>query len=143
MYQFLASLTLILHFTFILFVIFGGLLFFVKRWAVYFHIPALCYGAYVEFAQSICPLTNVENYFLLKAEDRRIPRRRYRWARRLHQLTLSSARPRSSQPTRPDDRLAHCDRHHRRDAPPWQVVAVAPPPHRRHRRLVRAIHGPA
>ena len=69
MYQFLASLTLILHFTFILFVIFGGLLFFFKRWAIYFHVPALCYGAYVEFAQSICPLTNVENYFLLKAES--------------------------------------------------------------------------
>ena len=69
MYQFLASLTLILHFYFILFVIFGGLLFFVKRWAVYFHIPALCYGAYVEFTQSICPLTNVENYFLLKAQS--------------------------------------------------------------------------
>ena len=69
MYQFLASLTLILHCTFILFVIFGALLFFVKRWTVYFHVPALCYGAYVEFAQSICPLTNVENYFLLKAES--------------------------------------------------------------------------
>ena len=69
MYQFLANLTLILHFLFILFVVFGGLLFFVKRWAFYFHIPALCYGTYVEFTQSICPLTNLENYFLLKAQS--------------------------------------------------------------------------
>ena len=67
MYEFLATFTLIIHFLFIIFVIFGGLLFFVKAWALYFHIPALIYGAYVEFTQSICPLTYLENYFLTKA----------------------------------------------------------------------------
>ena len=67
MYEFLATLTLITHFLFIIFVIFGGLLFFVKAWTLYFHIPAFIYGAYMEFTQSICPLTYLENYFLTKA----------------------------------------------------------------------------
>lgn len=67
MYEFLATLTLIIHFLFILFVIFGGLLFFVKRWTLFFHIPAFIYGVYVELTQSICPLTYIENYFLTKA----------------------------------------------------------------------------
>ena len=67
MYEFLATLTLIIHFLFIIFVIFGALLFFIKRWILYFHIPAFLYGVYVELTQSICPLTYIENYFLTKA----------------------------------------------------------------------------
>ncbi|MFZ9599150.1 MAG: DUF2784 domain-containing protein [Candidatus Fonsibacter ubiquis] len=67
MYEFLATLTLIIHFLFILFVIFGALLFFIKPWILYFHIPAFLYGVYVELTQSICPLTYIENYFLTKA----------------------------------------------------------------------------
>jgi hypothetical protein len=67
MYEFLATLTLIIHFLFILFVIFGALLFFIKSWILYFHIPAFLYGVYVELTQSICPLTYLENYFLNKA----------------------------------------------------------------------------
>ena len=67
MYEFLATLTLIIHFLFIIFVIFGGLLFFIKRWILLFHIPAFLYGVYVELTQSICPLTYIENYFLTKA----------------------------------------------------------------------------
>ena len=67
MYEFLATLTLVLHFLFIIFVIFGALLFFIKRWVLYFHIPAFIYGAYIEFTQTICPLTYLENYLLNKA----------------------------------------------------------------------------
>ena len=67
MYEFLATLTLIIHFLFIIFVIFGGLLFFIKPWILFFHIPAFIYGVYVELTQSICPLTYLENYFLTKA----------------------------------------------------------------------------
>ena len=67
MYEFLATLTLVLHFLFIIFVIFGALLFFIKRWVLYFHIPAFIYGAYIEFTQTICPLTYLENYLLTKA----------------------------------------------------------------------------
>ena len=67
MYEFLATLTLIVHFLFIVFVVFGGLLFFIKAWTLYFHIPAFLYGAYMEFTQTICPLTYLENYLLNKA----------------------------------------------------------------------------
>ena len=67
MYEFLATLTLIIHFLFIIFVILGALLFFIKPWILYFQIPAFLYGVYVELTQSICPLTYVENYFLTKA----------------------------------------------------------------------------
>jgi len=67
MYESLATLTLIIHFLFIIFVIFGGLLFFIKPWTLYFHIPAFLYGVYIEFTQSICPLTYLENYLLTKA----------------------------------------------------------------------------
>ena len=67
MYEFLASLTLIIHFLFIIFVIFGAFLFFIKRWVLYFHIPAFIYVAYMEFTQTICPLTYLENYLLTKA----------------------------------------------------------------------------
>ena len=67
MYEFLATLSLIIHFLFIIFVIFGGLLFFIKPCTLYFHIPAFIYGAYVEFTQRICPLTYLENYLLTKA----------------------------------------------------------------------------
>jgi len=67
MYEFLATFTLIIHFLFIVYVILGGLLFFIKPWTLYFHIPAFLYGVYVEFTQSICSLTYLENYFLTKA----------------------------------------------------------------------------
>ena len=67
MYEFLATLALIIHFLFIIFVIFGGLLFFIKAWTLYFHIPAFLYGVYIEFTQSVCPLTYLENYLLTKA----------------------------------------------------------------------------
>jgi hypothetical protein len=32
------------------------------------HLPALIYGIYVEFTQSICPLTYLENFILQKAK---------------------------------------------------------------------------
>jgi len=67
MYEFLATFTLIIHFLFIVYVILGGLFFFIKPWTIYFHIPAFLYGLYVEFTQSICPLTYLENFFLSKA----------------------------------------------------------------------------
>ena len=67
MYESLATLTLIIHFLFIIFVIFGGLLFFIKSWTLYFHVPVFLYGVYIEFTQSVCPLTYLENYLLTKA----------------------------------------------------------------------------
>ena len=64
MYELFANLTLIIHFIFILFVIFGGLFFFIFSKIIYIHLPALFWGIYIELTNSICPLTYLENWFL-------------------------------------------------------------------------------
>lgn len=64
MYEFLSNLTLVIHLIFILFVIFGGLLFFWKPKIIYIHLPAFIWGSYVEFTNTVCPLTYLENWFL-------------------------------------------------------------------------------
>ena len=68
MYELFANLTLIAHLFFILFVIFGGLLFFIFSKVFYIHLPALLWGIYIELTNSVCPLTYLENWFLNKAE---------------------------------------------------------------------------
>tara|TARA_B100001115_G_scaffold37099_1_gene27384 strand:+ start:307 stop:666 length:360 start_codon:yes stop_codon:yes gene_type:complete len=68
MYEFFANLTLIAHLIFILFVIFGGLFFFIFSKIIYIHFPALLWGIYIELTNSICPLTYLENWFLYKGE---------------------------------------------------------------------------
>ena len=68
MYELLANLTLIIHLIFILFVIFGGLLFFIFTKIIYIHLPALLWGIYIELTNSVCPLTFLENWFLYKGE---------------------------------------------------------------------------
>jgi len=67
MYEIAANLTLIVHFTFVLFVVFGALLFFVATKIIFIHFPALIWGSYIELTNSICPLTYLENWFLHKA----------------------------------------------------------------------------
>jgi hypothetical protein len=60
LYEVLADALLILHLCFILFVVFGGLL--VLRWPrlAWMHLPAVVWGALVEIAGWICPLTPLE-----------------------------------------------------------------------------------
>ena len=67
MYEIAANLTLIVHFIFILFVVFGAFSFFVSTKIVFIHIPAFIWGSYIELTHSICPLTYLENWFLHKA----------------------------------------------------------------------------
>ena len=67
MYEVAANLTLIVHFFFIIFVVFGALLFLVSTKIIYVHVPALIWGIYIEFTHSVCPLTYLENWFLQKA----------------------------------------------------------------------------
>jgi len=57
----LADLLVALHFGFILFVIFGGLL--VLKWPklIWLHLPAAIWGALIEFTGWLCPLTIYEN----------------------------------------------------------------------------------
>jgi hypothetical protein len=61
MYRILADLVVGLHFLFVLFVVAGGFL--VLRWpkVAFVHLPAAVWGAAIEFAGWICPLTPLEN----------------------------------------------------------------------------------
>ena len=65
----LADLVVGAHFLFVLFVVLGGLL--VLRWpkVAYLHIPAAVWGAAIEFAGWICPLTPLENWLRRQAGD--------------------------------------------------------------------------
>lgn len=58
----LADLVVLLHVAFVLFVVLGGLL--VWRWPrlAWAHLPAVAWGAWVEFAGRVCPLTPLENW---------------------------------------------------------------------------------
>lgn len=57
----LADLLVVVHFGFILFVIFGGLLVLKYRKLIWLHLPALIWGVLIEFAGWLCPLTIYEN----------------------------------------------------------------------------------
>lgn len=70
-YLWLADLTLSLHVSFVLFVIFGGLIVLRWRWIAWLHLPAALWGAIVEFTGWICPLTPLENW--LRAQDGETP----------------------------------------------------------------------
>jgi len=61
-YRALADLVVVFHVSFVLFVVLGGLL--ALRWprAAWIHLPAAAWGAWVEFSQTICPLTPLENH---------------------------------------------------------------------------------
>ncbi len=67
LYRLLADLAAFAHFAFVIFVAFGGLL--VLRWRklAWVHLPCAIWGALIELANWICPLTTVENAFRLKA----------------------------------------------------------------------------
>ena len=61
LYGNLATLVVVGHFAFIVFVMFGGLL--VVRWprVIWVHIPLFLWGSWVELAGKVCPLTPLEN----------------------------------------------------------------------------------
>ncbi len=62
MYQLLADLVLIVHLAFVVFVLCGGLLVLKWRRIAWLHLPAVVWGAVVEFTGWICPLTPLENW---------------------------------------------------------------------------------
>lgn len=68
-YSILANLTIIVHLLFILFVLFGGLLVFWKKWLMPFHLLALAWGMGIEFFGWGCPLTPLENHFSMLAGE--------------------------------------------------------------------------
>ena len=62
-YRLSADLVVVVHFGFILFAVFGGLL--VLRWRrwVWVHVPAALWAILIAWAGWICPLTPLENWF--------------------------------------------------------------------------------
>jgi hypothetical protein len=62
-YAVAADAVMAIHFLFIAFALLGSFL--VLRWprAIWLHIPALAWGAYIELSGNICPLTPLENHF--------------------------------------------------------------------------------
>ncbi len=70
MYNLLADAVIVIHFLFILFVAAGGLLVFLRPRMAWLHLPAACWGAFIEFAGWICPLTPLENHLRRLAGER-------------------------------------------------------------------------
>jgi hypothetical protein len=60
-YALLADVVLVLHATFILFVVLGGLLVLWRRGLAWFHVPGALWGILIEFRGWVCPLTYLEN----------------------------------------------------------------------------------
>jgi len=62
-YRLLADGALILHLLFILFVVCGSLI--VGRWPrlALLHLPAVCWGTFIEVSGRLCPLTDLEVEF--------------------------------------------------------------------------------
>ena len=61
------GLVVLVHFSFRLFVAAGALLSLKWRRAMWVHLPAVVWAAYIEFSSGICPLTPLENDFRAKA----------------------------------------------------------------------------
>ena len=57
----LADIILLLHLSFIVFVLVGGFLAIRWPWLPWVHLPAFVWGAAIEFGGWICPLTPLEN----------------------------------------------------------------------------------
>ncbi len=66
-YRVAADFVLVTHFAFIVLVVAGGLMVFRYAWFAWIHLPAACWGAFVELTGRICPLTTLENYLRVNA----------------------------------------------------------------------------
>jgi hypothetical protein len=60
-YRLLADLVVVVHLLFVVFVVAGGLLVLRRPRLAWLHVPAAVWGALIEFAGWICPLTPLEN----------------------------------------------------------------------------------
>jgi hypothetical protein len=66
-YRVSAEAVLLLHFCFIVFVLFGALL--TARWRsiAAIHLPSVAWACFVELSGRVCPLTYLENYLWQRA----------------------------------------------------------------------------
>jgi len=69
LYDVFSDLVVILHLAFVVFVLVGGLL--VLRWRrlAWLHLPAVAWGAVVEFGGWICPLTPLEIWLRMQGGE--------------------------------------------------------------------------
>ena len=63
MFSVFADTVVVIHFGFILFVVFGALLNIWWQKVVWIHLPAFIWGSLTELFSLVCPLTPLENYF--------------------------------------------------------------------------------
>jgi hypothetical protein len=68
-YRVLADVVLVVHLSFIVFVVAGGLFFLRWRVVAWIHIPAVVWAVLLEFMGWICPLTPLENWLRAQAGD--------------------------------------------------------------------------
>lgn len=61
-FRLLADVTVVVHVAFVVFVLFGGLLVVRRPRVAWLHVPAVAWGAWIEFAGWLCPLTPLENW---------------------------------------------------------------------------------
>ena len=64
-----ADTIVVLHLTFIVFVVLGALLTLRWKWIVWLHVPAFMWGAFVEFLGAACPLTPLEQHLRIAAGE--------------------------------------------------------------------------
>lgn len=60
-YRILAEIVLVLHFCFVIFMVFGGLLVLRRLSVAWLHLPTVVWGVLIEFFWWACPLTTLEN----------------------------------------------------------------------------------
>lgn len=68
-YRLAADAVMVVHLLFIAFVVTGGVLIIRWRWLMALHVPAVVWGAVVEFFHLYCPLTPLENALRLRAGE--------------------------------------------------------------------------
>ena len=67
LYRALADCVVVIHAAFVVFVVLGGFLAWRRRGVVWLHVPCALWGAFIEYAGWICPLTPLENALRARA----------------------------------------------------------------------------
>jgi hypothetical protein len=65
-YQTLANVVVVIHLSFVIFVVLGAVLTSWRRWIIWLHIPAFLWAIWIECTGGICPLTPLENWLRIK-----------------------------------------------------------------------------
>ena len=73
--QLAANAIVLIHFAFILFVLFGAWLVPRWKWVAWLHVPAFAWGAAIEFFGAVCPLTPLEQRLREAAGEQWLRRR--------------------------------------------------------------------